>query len=224
MPTVTSIVRANSNPTNSTLVDYTVTFSEAVTGVNSSDFALTTTGVSGASITGVTGLDATWTVTVDTGSGDGTIRLDVVDDDSISAGPSDPLGGFGAGNGNFTAGEIYDVDHNAPPVVDLDGLPSESVPLTYTENDPATLIAPDGIVTDIDSSDFNGGSLTVSFGSSGFAEDQLSILTDGNVTVSSGIVSVDGLAIGTVSGAGNGSDPWSSTSLRPTRHLRLSRP
>ena len=207
MPTVTSIVRANSNPTNSASVDYTVTFSEAVTGVDSSDFALTTTGVSGASITGVTGLDAIWTVTVDTGSGDGTIRLDVVDDDSISAGPSDPLGGFGAGNGNFTAGEIYDVDHNAPPVVDLDGLPSESVPLAYTENDPATLIAPDGIVTDIDSSDFNGGSLTVSFGSSGFAEDQLSILTDGNMTVSSGIVSVGGLAVGTVSGAGNASDP-----------------
>ena len=56
-----------------------------------------------------------------------------------------------------------------------------SVTLAYTENDPATLIAPDGVVTDFNSSDFNGGSLTVSFGSSGFAEDQLSILTDGNI-------------------------------------------
>ena len=202
----TSIVRANSNPTNGASVDYTATFSEAVAGVDSSDFALTTTGVSGASITGVTGLDAIWTVTVDTGSGDGTIRLDVVDDDSISAGPSDPLGEFGAGNGNFTAGEIYDVDHNAPPVVDLDGLPSESVPLAYTENDGAKLIAPDGVVTDIDSSDFNTGKLTASFGSSGLPEDQLSILTDGTVTVSSGIVSVDGLAIGAASGGDNGSD------------------
>ena len=159
--------------------------------------------MSGASITGVTGLDAIWTVTVDTGSGDGTIRLDAVDDDLISAGPSDPLGGFGAGNGNFTAGEIYDVDHNAPPVVDLDGLPSESVPLAYTENDGAKLIAPYGVVTDIDLSDFNTGKLTASFGSSGFPEDQLSILTDGTVTVSSGIVSVGGLAIGAASGADN---------------------
>ena len=124
----------------------------------------------------------------------------------ISAGPSDPLRGFGAGNGDFTAGEIYDVDHNAPPVVDLDGLPSESVPLAYTENDGAKLIAPDGVVTNIDLSDFNTGKLTASFGSSGLPEDQLSILTDGTVTVSSGIVSVDGLAIGAASGGDNGSD------------------
>ena len=212
MPTVTSIVRANSNPTNSASVDYTVTFSEAVTGVNFGDFALTTTGVSGASITGVTGLDAIWTASVNTGSGDGTIRLDVVDDDSISAGPSDPLGGFGAGNGNFTAGEIYDVDHNAPPVVDLIGLPSGSVTLGYTENDPATVIAPAGIVTDFDSSNFNGGSLTVSFGSSGFAEDQLSILTDANILLNGSTVQYDAdgaggngpVDVGTVSGGADG--------------------
>src|SRR5438067_1718228 len=41
----------------------------------------------------------------------------------------------------------------------------------------------------------------------GAAEDQLSILTDGTVTVSSGTVSVGGLAIGTVvSGGANGTD------------------
>jgi len=51
-----------------------VTFSEAVTGVDTTDFALT--GIPSASVTSVTGTGATRTVAVNTGSGDGTLRLD----------------------------------------------------------------------------------------------------------------------------------------------------
>ena len=55
-PSVQSINRADDNPTNLSSVDWTVTFSESVTGVDSSDFALVQSGgVAGASITGVTG-------------------------------------------------------------------------------------------------------------------------------------------------------------------------
>ena len=118
-PSVSSIVRANANPTNAASVDFTVTFSESVNGVDTGDFTLTTTGaVSGASVTGVSGTGSgPYTVTVNTGTGDGTIRLDVTDDDTIVNGGSTPLGGAGAGNGNFTAGEVYTIDKTAPFVL-----------------------------------------------------------------------------------------------------------
>src|SRR5688572_3070612 len=113
-PTVTSIVRAGTNPTNAASVSYTVTFTESVTGVDASDFALSTTGaVTGASVTGVSGSGTTYSVTVGTGSGDGTLRLDLVDDDSI--GGFLPLAGLGTGNGNAT-GEVYTIDKTAPTV------------------------------------------------------------------------------------------------------------
>ena len=116
-PSVVSSVRANANPSNRTTVFFTVTFSESVIGVTAADFALTNTGVSGASITSVTGTGATRVVGVNTGTGDGTIRLDVVDDDSIQDSLGNRLGGTGAGNGDFTTGQIYDVDKTGPSVV-----------------------------------------------------------------------------------------------------------
>ena len=84
---VNSITRASANPAKAASVDFTVTFSENVTGVDPSDFWLTTSGVSGTTVSGVSGSGSTYTVTVNTGSGDGTIRLDVVDDDSIVGAP-----------------------------------------------------------------------------------------------------------------------------------------
>lgn len=133
-PTVVSIVRADTNPTNAASVDFTVTFDQPVTGVDAADFVLTTTGLSGTSITGVSGSGTTYTVTVNTGTGDGTVRLDLIDDDTIVG--NGPLGGVGAGNGNFTTGEVYDVDHT-PPSVDVEqaggqGDPTTTGPINFT--------------------------------------------------------------------------------------------
>ena len=111
MPVVTSILRANPNSTSATSVTFTVTFSEKVTGVNLvspySDFLLSTSGLTGVSITSVSGSGTTYSVTVNTGTGNGTIKLDVIDDDSIKDVANNPLGGSGTANGNFTNGEIY---------------------------------------------------------------------------------------------------------------------
>jgi hypothetical protein len=115
-PTVISSVRAGTNPTNAASVNFTVTFSESVTGVDVSDFNLTITGVSGAAVSSVSGSGATRTVTVNTGSGNGTIRLNVIDNDSIMDGASNRLGGTGAGNGNYSAGQVYTIDKTAPTV------------------------------------------------------------------------------------------------------------
>lgn len=108
-PTVSTIDRADPSPTSATSVSWTVTFSQSVTGVNAADFTLVQSGVSGASITSVTGSGTAWTVTANTGSGSGTLGLNLVDNDSIQNGSGVPLGGAGAGNGNFT-GEVYAVD------------------------------------------------------------------------------------------------------------------
>jgi WD40-like Beta Propeller Repeat len=109
-PLVVGILRADPDPTSASNVRFTVAFSEAVTGVDATDFTLATTGgISGASISSISGSGDTYMVTVNTGSGHGTIRLDVVDDDSIKDGSNNPLGGVGGGNGSFVGGETYTI-------------------------------------------------------------------------------------------------------------------
>jgi VCBS repeat-containing protein len=96
---------------------------------------------------------------------------------------------------------------NDPPTLDLNGGGAGTgAVLDYTENNPATAIAPAATVEDPDSFDFNGGSLTIAFTANGAAEDQLSILTDSAVAVSGdGVVSVGSVAIGSASGGSSGS-------------------
>ncbi len=101
--TVVSVTRADTNPTSAASVHFTVTFSEAVTGVNTADFSLTKTGtISSASVTGVTGGPTAYIFTVNTGTGNGTIRLDL---NASGTGIQDL-----AGNpiiGGFTGGQVY---------------------------------------------------------------------------------------------------------------------
>jgi hypothetical protein len=109
-PIVISNVRIDPNPSAAGSIRYAVTFSETVTGVDAGDFVVASTGVSGASVTGLSGSGNTYTVTVSTGTGNGTLRLDVIDNDSIGDLASHSLGGAGAGNGNYTAGDSYTIN------------------------------------------------------------------------------------------------------------------
>jgi hypothetical protein len=76
-PTLTSFIQSDPSLTSASTVHYTLTFSEPVTGVDASDFTLTTSGVTGANIASVdpvAGSNGTqYAVTVNTGSGTGTI-------------------------------------------------------------------------------------------------------------------------------------------------------
>lgn len=112
-PAVSSITRVNLDPTNAASLSFTVIFSEPVTGVDTTDFTVTATGPVGAETTSVSGSGAAYTVAVKTGSGDGTLRLDVVDNDSILDALNNPLGGAGNDNGAFTSGEEYSVIKSA---------------------------------------------------------------------------------------------------------------
>ncbi len=111
-PSVVSVNRVHANPTTAASVDYTVTFSESVTGVDTTDFSLTTSGTSG-SVASVSGSGETYTVTINSITGDGTIRLDVLDDNSIINGASNPL------SAGFASGQTYTVDNTLPTVTNV---------------------------------------------------------------------------------------------------------
>ncbi len=140
-PNVIAITRSGINPTAAGNVKFTIIFSELVTGVDSGDFTLNTSGdISGAAITNVDGSGMIYTVTVNTGTGTGTIRLNLIDNDSIVDGAGHPLGGPGAGNGDFN-GEEYTI---VPPNK------------TYIFR---SLAAQDGFVTESGESTDSGGAL-----------------------------------------------------------------
>lgn len=87
--TISSINRAASSPTNASTVSWTVTFADPVSNLTNSNFALVATGgVAGASITSVSAVgsapDDQWTVTANTGSGDGTLGLNMANDTGAS--------------------------------------------------------------------------------------------------------------------------------------------
>ncbi len=129
-PVVSRSVRADANPTNAASVAFTVTFSEFVVGVNAADFTLTTSGLTGAAISGVSGSGKDYTVTVSTGTGSGALRLDVVADDTIRDAVNLPL------SSTFTSGESYTVDTTSPKVTveEASGQadPTSSSPINFT--------------------------------------------------------------------------------------------
>ncbi|MEO5714168.1 MAG: hypothetical protein ABIT37_11830 [Luteolibacter sp.] len=110
-PSVSSVVRVNANPSKATSVDFTVTFSESVTGVDTSDFTVTTTGTAAGTISGSSGSGAVYTVTVSSLIGDGTLGLNVNGSGTSIA--DSATNGLSAG---FT-GQAYTLDHTLPTVV-----------------------------------------------------------------------------------------------------------
>ncbi len=108
---VSSINRVFATPTNLASVQWTVTFTNAISGVVAGNFNMINTGLGGSpvitSVTAVGGAPATqWTVTASTGSGSGTLGLNMVNGSGISA---------SIANLSFT-GQVYTIDLVAPTV------------------------------------------------------------------------------------------------------------
>ena len=114
LPAVSTINTSSPNPAlASTAVSWVVTFNTSVIGVDATDFQLV--GVAGAAITGVTGSGASYTVTASTAVGvAGSLKLTLVDDDSIVNAVGTPLGGVGLVNGDFLTGQQYTMILPAP--------------------------------------------------------------------------------------------------------------
>lgn len=116
-PEVSSINLGNPNPTKADNLTFAVTFSENVTGVDAGDFDLVKTGTASGNITSISGSGNSYTVTVNNVSGDGTLGLNLIDDDSILNSNNVELGGVGTsgnGSGSFTTGQTYTLDNTVP--------------------------------------------------------------------------------------------------------------
>ena len=107
-PSVISVKRASPSPTSAASVKYTVKFSEAVTGVDASDFTFTTTGsLTGYAVTNVSGSGDTYTVTVGTGMNSGTLKLNVANNGSIKDTATNALASAYTSGETFTIGKVY---------------------------------------------------------------------------------------------------------------------
>jgi hypothetical protein len=131
-PYVVAITRADPDPTSASSVRFIVAFSEPVTGVDATDFQLTTSGLSGASVSSVSGSGDTYVVTASTGTGSGTLRLDLVDDGSIRNASNATLAAPGTVNGSFDSGETYTVNKSID--ADTTGVFRPSNGLLYLKN------------------------------------------------------------------------------------------
>lgn len=95
---------------------------------------------------------------------------------------------------------------NAAPAITLPG-----AALGYTEGDGAAIIDAGATATDSDSTDLNGGTLTVDFTADSTANDRLAINNQGTgagqIGVSGSNVTYEGTTIGTFTGGTDGSTP-----------------
>ena len=190
-PAIAAITRASATPTQGGSLDFTVAFSEAVSGVDVADFQLSGTATAGASIASVTALsDSVYRVTVTGASGNGTLGLDL----RPSATGIQDRAGNAIGGG--ATGQRYTLDNTAPGVTSIRRSAAElsaggalSFTVSFSE-----------AVTGVDASDF-----TVDKAAGVNAQDaDISVSGSGNtytVTVASvggnGLFSVDLKASGT---------------------------
>lgn len=102
-PQILSSARLDPDSTAHMTKNFLVTFSEPVLGVDPADFNLAVSGITGAFVSTVTGSGTTYTVTVNTGVGDGTLQLQLLADGGITDLAGNPV------SIPFTAGEFYTV-------------------------------------------------------------------------------------------------------------------
>jgi gliding motility-associated-like protein len=155
--TVSSINRVGTALSNRSSEQFTVVFSESVTGVDASDFMLITTGTAAGTIASVTGSGTTYTVTVNSVTGDGTLKLNL-----NSSGTGIQNGGAVAVSGGYTSGQVFTLDHTKPTA-------------TIVVTDNALRIGETSSVT-----------FTFSEAVSGFANDDLTIANGTLTAVSTG--------------------------------------
>jgi len=131
-PTVVSVNRQNpatALPINNTSVIYRVVFSEAVAGIDPTDFTKVLTGTltAPAPVTVNPVSATTYDVTVSSLSGDGTLRLDILNTAILTDTPGNTY------NANFTTGQIYTIDNTPPLLTALNPLDNKlAVPLPAT--------------------------------------------------------------------------------------------
>ncbi len=161
--TVSSINRRtpSTTSTNAAAVVWRVTFANPVAGLTSSNFTLANTGLTAPSITTVSAVtaspDTQWDVTVNTGTGNGTLGLNMVNDTGLS---------HDVTNLPFT-GEVYTIDKTAPMVASIKRQSPASNPTNadllvfrVTFNEPVTNVGANSFVVTGTTTTIDAGSIT----------------------------------------------------------------
>jgi hypothetical protein len=139
IPEVASIVRIGNSPTNAASAQFQVNFSEPVKGVTASNFSVVTLGGAvGAGIASVSpassALTNQWTVTVNVGGGNKTIRLDFVNSNGVTNADGNAVEKL-----PFNAGDQIVIDTTAPTVALGNTPPSltnnPAAPFTFSGSD-----------------------------------------------------------------------------------------
>jgi hypothetical protein len=144
--TISSFTTISSSVTNAQTVSFLLKTTQAITGLTNASFSLITEGIDSAYIASVTGSGTSFTVNVNTGKGDGTIRIQLTNDTNLLP---------HIFNKPFTATNYYLID-KLPPVIRKISIPNQmmkigdTVPVTVSVYpDPATLKMISGSVNSI---------------------------------------------------------------------------
>jgi hypothetical protein len=124
--TVVAISAVGASPTNASSVAYTVTFATSVSGLTASNFSITSSGLTGVSLSSIVGTGTTYTVRVNTGNGSGTLALNLANTTGLAP---------RVANVPFN-GQVYTIDKTVPTATlssatASGGTPTTS-PLTFT--------------------------------------------------------------------------------------------
>jgi hypothetical protein len=150
-PVVLSIGLAAPAARDAASVQFALTFSQAVTGVDASDFAVVAAdNLKAATPVVVSGNGAVYTVSVNGIRGNGTLRLDLIDNNSIAAAGL-ALGGAAMGDGSFQ-GQSCSILQTYPTVASI----NRAAPAVATTNavDVSFTVTFSKPVTGVDAADF----------------------------------------------------------------------
>ncbi|WP_275545430.1 Ig-like domain-containing protein [Pseudomonas sp. Marseille-Q0931] len=210
-PIVTSITRDGAASTNATSLGYTITFSEAVTGVDISDFALGSTGTANGTITSISGFGSSYTLTVSDVSGDGTLGLYL---NAAATGISDIsgnpiLGGF--------VGQSYTIDTTPPSasivVADATLAAGETSTVTITFSEAVTGLTEDDLTV-------ANGTLSALSSSDGGITWTTTLTPTANISAPTNLITLDKSGVSDLAGnAGTGiatSNNYAVDTARPS--------
>ena len=204
-PAVMAISPMGANSTSTSSVQFIVTFSQGVTDVDAGDFALACLGTSGtiASVVDCSQCHAVYIVTVDNVSGNGTLGLNLIDNNSIKDTNNVPLVGIGTDDGSFT-GDVYTA--SSPFVWDGGGADNHWSTAANWAGDVAPQAGDNlrfvGTASTNTENDFTAGTLfgSIEFASSGFELTGNSLTLTNGISVDAGVstatISTDAVALG----------------------------
>jgi len=145
---VVSLTASSPGKTHAATVNFKLQTAQDISGLSVSNFAVPA-GITGASVTAINGSGNTYTITVNTGTGDGTIRLNLANDTGLS--PS-------VNNKPFQSFDLYTIDKTAP-IINLINVPDKPMKIGDTVT-AIIMVKPDADTYTLQAGNINGFTLS----------------------------------------------------------------